>query len=96
MEELRPIMVDRFVLNLINTRRITKKDFIQKENGAVLLTDEGRKKLFISWQKRKQEEIEHPYIKKKISWGLVPFVQAKLLSSYIRGDLDGYPPFFWK
>lgn len=96
MEELRPVMVDRFVLNLINTRRITKKDFIQKENGAVLLTDDGRKKLFTSWQKRKQEEIEHPYIKKKVPWGLVPFVQAKLLSSYIRGDLDGYPPFFWK
>jgi CRISPR-associated protein Cas1 len=28
--------------------------------------------------------------------GLLPFVQAMLLARYLRGDLDGYPPFFWK
>ncbi|MBB5183950.1 type I-C CRISPR-associated endonuclease Cas1c [Catenisphaera adipataccumulans] len=96
MEELRPVMVDRFVLNLINTRRLKAKDFLKKEDGAVLLTDEGRKKLFLSWQNRKKEEIQHPYLKQKVPWGLIPYVQAKLLASYVREDLDGYPPFFWK
>ena len=28
--------------------------------------------------------------------GLVPHIQARLLARYIRGELDGYPPFFWK
>lgn len=26
----------------------------------------------------------------------IPFVQAMLLARYLRGDIDEYPPFFWK
>ena len=36
-------MADRFVLTLINKRIIKKDHFIQKENGAVILNDSGRK-----------------------------------------------------
>ena len=46
MEELRSIMADRFVLTMINKRIIKKSHFIQKESGAVVLTDEGRKIVF--------------------------------------------------
>lgn len=96
MEELRPALADRFVLRLINKRIVTAKDFIQKEDGAVLLTDEARKKVLSEWQKRKQEEIVHPYLNEKIQWGMVPHAQAMLLARYLRGDIDAYPPFFWK
>jgi len=27
---------------------------------------------------------------------LVPHVQAQLLARHLRGDLDAYPPWFWK
>ena len=54
-------------------------------------------KIFFSeWQKRKQEEIVHPFLEEKIPWGLVPYTQALLLAQFIRGDLDAYPPFFKK
>ncbi len=96
MEELRPCMADRFVLTLINNRIITPGDFQQQDSGAVLLTDSGRKTFFQHWQKRKQEIITHPYLEEKLPWGLVPYVQALLLSRFLRGDLDGYPPFLWK
>ena len=96
VEELRPCLADRFVLTLINDRVITSKDFQKQENGAVLLRDDGRKKLQKEWQIRKQKKIIHPYLKEKIEWGLIPYVQALLLARYIRGDLDGYPPFLWK
>lgn len=96
MEELRPALVDRFVLRLINKRIIMAKDFVQKEDGAIIMTDESRKKVLSEWQKRKQEEIIHPYLKEKIQWGMVPFAQAMLLARYLRGDIDAYPPFFWK
>lgn len=96
MEELRPIFADRLVLTLINTREIQSKHFRREAGGAVYLNDEGRKILLNSWQTRKREEITHPYLKEKITWGLVPHVQALLLARYIRGDLDGYPPFLWK
>lgn len=96
LEELRPCMADRFVLTLINDRIITGKDFEKQENGAVLLTKEGRKKIQKEWQNKKQEVITHPFLKEKMEWGLVPFVQALLLSRYLRGDLDEYPPFLWR
>lgn len=96
MEELRAVFADRFVISLINKRIINKGDFITKENGAFVLTDEGRKKFLTAWQSKKQTEITHPYLKEKLQWGMVPYSQALLLSRYIRGDLDGYPPFLWK
>lgn len=96
MEELRGIYADRFVLTLINKKIVTAKDFIKKESGAVILTDAGRKIFFKNWQEKKQEQIQHPFFSEKINWGLVPYVQALLLSRFLRGDLDGYPPFLWK
>lgn len=96
MEELRPIAADRLMLTLVNTRMIQDRHFSRQAGGAVLMNEEGRKTLLTAWQSRKKEEITHPYLKEKIAWGLVPYVQALLLARYIRGDLDGYPPFLWK
>ena len=96
MEELRPCMADRFVVTMINNQIIGSDDFTFSGNGAVTISDAGRKALLKSWQEKKQECITHPFLKEKIPWGLVPFVQAQLLSRYIRKDLDSYPPFLWK
>lgn len=96
MEELRGVMADKFVLMLINKKLVNKDDFVTKENGAVLLTDEARKRFLTAWQNRKQEKITHPYLGEKITWGLVPHAQALLLARHLRNDLDEYPPFLWK
>lgn len=96
MEELRSIYADRFVLTLINNRVIRRGDFQQMEDGAVWLNETGRKNLLRQWQERKRESITHPFLKEKILWGLIPYVQALLLGRCLRGDLDGYPPFLWK
>src|SRR5699024_11188081 len=92
MEELRPIIADRFVLKVVNRKQIHAKDFVIKENGAVILTDEARRKFLQLWQENKEANITHPYLKEKISWGLIPHVQALLLARFLRGDLDAYPP----
>jgi len=92
MEELRPVIADRFVLKIINRNQVSSKDFIVKENRAVILKDEARRNFLKLWQKEKQKEITHPYLKEKIQWGLIPHVQALLLTRYLRGDLDAYPP----
>ncbi|MEG1549746.1 MAG: type I-C CRISPR-associated endonuclease Cas1c [Ruthenibacterium sp.] len=96
MEELRPCVADRFVLTLINNRNVTAQDFELRESGAVIMTDTGRKKIIGAWQDHKRESITHPYLKEKIPWGLVPYLQALLLARYLRADLDDYPPFLWK
>ena len=96
MEELRPCMVDRFVLTLINNRQVKESDFLYMESGAVSLTDEGRRAFLKGWQEKKKERLTHPYLGEKLSWGMIPYVQALLLARYLRGDLDAYPPFLWK
>lgn len=96
VEEFRAPFVDRFVLTMINRKIVSDKSFVEKESGAVLLTDDARRTFLEQWQKKKQEEIMHPYLKEKVQWGMVPYVQAMLLAKYIRGDLDDYPPFIWK
>lgn len=96
IEELRPVLAERFVLSLINKKMITKKNFKKKENGAVLMDDVARKIVLTEWQNKKKETITHPFLKEKVEWGMVPYVQAMLLARYLRGDLDGYPSFLWK
>lgn len=96
LEELRAPLADRFVLSQINLGTVTRKDFETKENGAVQLKEDARREFLTAWQKRKQETLMHPYLKEKVPWGLVPYTQAMLLARYLRGDMDGYPPFLWK
>lgn len=96
MEELRPVLGDRFVLTLINTKALRPEHFEKQKDNAVFLNDAGRKVFFNAWQNHKKEKITHPYLKEKIEWGLVPYVQALLLARTIRGDLEEYPPFLWK
>lgn len=96
IEELRSVMADRFVLTLINKKVVGKEGFLSKENGAVIMNDDLRKSFLAAWQKKKQETITHPFLGEKMEWGMVPFAQAMLLARHLRGDIDAYPPFFWK
>lgn len=96
MEELRPVLADRLALSLVNRQQVKGKGFKATETGAVVMDDETRKEVLVAYQKRKQEELQHPFIDEKVALGLLPYVQALLLSRYLRGDLDGYPPYLWK
>ncbi len=96
MEEFRPYIADRLVLSLINLCQVNEKGFKKKEAGAVWMDADTRKTVLVAYQKRKQEEIEHPFLKEKIAIGLLPYAQALLMARYLRGDIDGYPPFIWK
>lgn len=96
MEELRAYMGDRFVLSLINRKQVSFKDFIYQGEKGVVLTEDGRRTFLEAWQKRKKEDIVHPYLGGKIPVGLLPYVQAMLLARYVRNDIDDYPVFLFK
>ena len=96
MEELRPCMADRFVLTMLNNRKVKPADFVWRENGSVSMKDDARRIFLKSWQEKKRDAITHPYLGEKIPWGLVPYVQALLLTRTLREDLEEYPPFLWK
>ena len=96
MEELRSALADRLVLSLINRRQVAAEGFVEQPAGGVLLEEPTRKTVIAAWQTRKQEEIEHPFLRERIPIGLVPYAQALLSARFIRGGLDGYPAFFWR
>ena len=96
MEEFRPVIADRLVLSLINRRQLGKKGFTRAASGAVTMDDDTRKTVLVEYQNRKQDEVYHPYIEETVPIGLLFFIQANLMARYIRGDIDGYPPIFWR
>jgi CRISP-associated protein Cas1 len=96
MEEFRPFLADRLVLSLINLKKVQKDGFKKTESGAVIMSDEARKEVLVSYQNRKQEEMTHPFIGEKIHVGMLFHIQALLFSRYLRGELDAYPPFIWR
>jgi CRISPR-associated protein Cas1 len=96
MEEFRPFLADRLTLSLINLNQVQTKGFKKMESGAVLMDDETRKAVLVAYQKRKQDEIMHPFLEEKVPIGLLFHMQALLLARCLRGDLDGYPTFIWK
>ncbi len=96
MEEFRPILADRLALSLINRKQVTRDGFDFREGGAVLLNEKGRKAVVVAYQERKKETLTHPMLDQKVSLGLIPHIQARLLARVLRGDLEGYPPFLYK
>lgn len=96
MEELRPVLADRLALSLINRQQVKASGFLTSESGGVTMDDKTRKIVLLAWQKRKQDDLFHPFIEEKIPVGLLPHIQAMLMARFLRGDIDGYPPYLWK
>jgi CRISPR-associated protein Cas1 len=96
MEELRPVLADRLALSLLNRRQLRAKDFETRDGGAVMMSSDGRKTVLTAWQERKKEERTHPFLEERAPLGLVPYLQVQMLARHLRGDLDAYPPWFWK
>ncbi len=96
MEEFRPFLADRLVLSLINLGSVNAKGFKSSETGAVVMNDDTRKTLIMAYQKRKQDELLHPFLNEKVAVGILFHIQSLLLARCLRADLDGYPPFVWR
>ena len=95
-EEFRSILCDRLALTLINRAQITAGDFDEREGGAVMLNDNGRRSVVTAWQERKQEEITHPLTESKMPIGLLPFIQARFMARTVRGEMESYLPYLAK
>ncbi len=93
MEELRAWVADRLAITLINRGQIQGADFEQREGGAVLLAEKGRKAVVAAYQERKQEKVIHPLLETPVAIGVIPFLQARFLARTLRGDMAGYLPF---
>lgn len=95
-EEFRSVSADRLALTLINRGQISAGDFDEREGGAVMLSESGRKTVVTAWQERKQEEISHPLLDSKIPQALLGFIQARMMARTLRGEMESYVPFLAK
>jgi CRISPR-associated protein Cas1 len=93
MEEFRSIVADRLALTLVNRGQIKEGDFVIREGGAVNLESEARKLVVTAYQERKRDEVSHPLLAERLSLGIVPMVQARLLARTVRGETEGYVPY---
>lgn len=96
MEELRSVLADRITLTLINRRQLQAEHFEETPGGGFHLTDAGRKIVLVAYQERKQTVVEHQVLQRKVPFGLVPHIQARLLARHLRGDINHYPPFLYR
>ncbi len=96
IEEFRAVIADRLAVSLVNLKQVQADGFKKTESGAVEMEEDTRKTILVAYQKRKQDEIEHPFLEEKVPVGLLMHVQAQLLARHLRGDLDAYPPFIYR
>jgi CRISP-associated protein Cas1 len=92
MEELRPLLADRFVLTMFNRRELQPNYVEHLPGGAVRLTDDGRRTVLAAWQLHRQRTWPHAHLSRDVPGALLPLIQARLLARHLRGDLDQYLP----
>ena len=92
MEEFRAWIADRLAITLVNRRQIGAEHFREREGGAVEFTDAGRRLVITAYQERKKETMQHPLLEQNLRIGQMPFIQARILARYLRGDLQEYLP----
>ncbi len=90
MEPFRPLIVDSVVLTLINQRMIRPADFISA-GGGVALTPNGRKAVYMAYERRMDQIVTHPFFGYKVSYRRVLEIQSRLLARLLIGEIDVYP-----
>jgi CRISPR-associated protein Cas1 len=92
MEEFRPLIADSSVLTAINTGAVTGDDFVRGA-GRVALSDGGRKAFLGAYERRMEQEIQHPIFGYRVSYRQVLEIQARLLARTLTGEIETYPAF---
>lgn len=91
-EELRPLVGDSVVVNLINNGEVRPSHFVVRA-GGVALTAEGRKAVLAGYERRLTTEIRHPVFGYRVTYRRVMEVQARLLGAYLLGEVPDYVAF---
>lgn len=92
MEPFRPLIAESAVLNAINTRMVTSKDFV-RAGRAVALTPAGRRGFFQAYEARMDTLVTHPIFGYRLSYRRLLEVQARLLAKVLEGELNDYVVF---
>jgi CRISPR-associated protein Cas1 len=89
MEPLRPIIADSAVITAINTGMVSGSQFTIAASGCCM-NDAARRGLLRAYEARLDQLITHPAFDYRCSWRSAILLQARLLSRWLRGDIDRY------
>ncbi|MEZ5402731.1 MAG: CRISPR-associated endonuclease Cas1 [Bryobacteraceae bacterium] len=92
MEPFRPLVVDSAVINAINTKMVTPRDFVVSGRG-VALRPEGRKAFFRAYELRMDTLVTHPLFDYRVSYRRLLEIQTRLLGKWLEGEIAAYPVF---
>ena len=92
MEEFRQIIVDGYVLSLVNNNRIRPDDFEQTNKG-IRFTKEALDRFLTGYYGRMQQTFQHPTRNEKTSYLRCVELQVRHLARVIIGEDPAYKPF---
>lgn len=90
-EELRPLLAESVVVQLINNGEARPSHFVTRA-GGIALTSEGRRAVIGAYERRLDAEITHPTFGYRIAWRRVLDVQARVLAAHMLGEAPEYVP----
>jgi len=92
MEEFRQIIVDGYVLSLVNNNRIRPEDFEQTNKG-IRFTKEALDRFLTGYYGRMKQTFQHPTRNEKTSYLRAIELQVRHLARVITGEDPEYKPF---
>ena len=92
MEEFRQIIVDRYVLSIINNNRVRLEDFKQTNKG-IRFTKEALDRFLTGYYGRMQQTFQHPTHNEKTTYLRCIELQVRHLARVITGEDPEYKPF---
>ena len=92
MEEFRQIIVDGYVLSLVNNKRVKPEDFEQTNKG-IRFTKEALDRFLVGYYGRMQRNFQHPTRNEKTNYLRCIELQVRHLARVITGEDPAYKPF---
>jgi CRISPR-associated protein Cas1 len=86
-EIFKPVLVDRTIFSLVNKGEIQEKHFEKQSGGGIYLNEKGREIVLRAWEERIKKTIEHPRLKRNVSYrGLVRMEVYKIQKHILEGE----------
>ncbi|RKU08425.1 CRISPR-associated endonuclease Cas1 [Candidatus Poribacteria bacterium] len=92
MEEFRQIIVDGYVLTLVNNNRIKPEDF-ERTNKDIRFTKDALDRFLVGYYGRMQQTFQHPTRNEKTTYLRAIELQVRHLARVIREEEAVYKPF---
>jgi len=90
-EVFKPVFVDRLIFTLINKQQIQEKHF-SDAGGGIFMSEAGRKTFIQEWEKRLRTTIDHPKLKRKVSYRRLVRLDLYKIEKHLLGD-QPYQPY---